>query len=192
VAGLVLAGGYSRRMGRDKALLEIDGRTQLARAVDTVERLGIPTYVSARQDQRKVHELSGVPVLYDGIQDGGPMAGILRAFEERPDSAWLFLAVDLAAVGASTLQQLCTARDRRAAAVAFTATDGGVEPVCSIVEPAARSAVQNAVKEERLSVRDLLRELGCKALVPTQRGAQELAINLNDKEAYQTYAGRKL
>jgi len=190
LAGLVLAGGYSRRMGREKALLEIDGRTQLERAVETLQRLGLPTYVSAREDQRDVRRNSPVPVLYDPIEAGGPMAGISRAFEERPDSAWLVMAVDLPAVSAPTVRELCSARDGKAVALAFTASDGGVEPVCTIFEPAARSAIEAAVEAGRLSVRDLLRELRCKAVVPTQRGAQELATNLNDTEAYRRYVGR--
>jgi molybdopterin-guanine dinucleotide biosynthesis protein A len=130
-----------------------------------------------------------VPVLHDRIPDGGPLAGISRAFEERPESAWLVVAVDLAAVSADTLGELLSARER-AAAVAFTADDGGVEPLCTIFEPAARAAVQEAVAARRMSVRDLLRELKCKAVAPSPRGARELAINLNDTEAYRTYAGR--
>jgi molybdopterin-guanine dinucleotide biosynthesis protein A len=177
-------------MGCDKALLEIEGRTQLERAVETLLRLGLTTYVSAREDQREIHELSAVPVLHDRIPDGGPLAGISRAFEERPDCAWLVLAVDLAAVSPATLGELLSARERDVAAVAFTADDGGVEPLCTIFEPAARAAVQQAVAAKRMSVRDLLRELRCKAVEPTPQGARELAVNLNDTEAYRTYAGR--
>ena len=49
--GLVLAGGRSSRMGRDKAALPYEGRTQLERAMALLEKHVERAYVSVRRDQ---------------------------------------------------------------------------------------------------------------------------------------------
>ncbi len=190
LAGLVLAGGHSRRMGRDKALLNIDGNAQLYRAVATVQTLGIETFVSLRRAQTTAARQAGVPVLYDRVE-AGPMGGIRRAFEERPDHAWLVLAVDLAAVSPRTLSRLAADRspEEGATAVAFRGVDGGMEPLCTIFEPGARPALEDAMTAGRLSVRDLLRSISCREIRLGPESAEELRINLNTEDAYARFAG---
>ena len=50
--GLVLAGGTSRRMGRDKAAIVIDGQTLLQRAVSLLSHHVSDVFVSVRPDQQ--------------------------------------------------------------------------------------------------------------------------------------------
>ena len=189
LAGLVLAGGHSRRMGRDKALLDIDGNPQIVRAVATIQALGIETFVSLRRAQTTAARQARVPILHDRIE-AGPMGGIRRAFEERPDHAWLVLAVDLAAVLPRTLRRLAAERrpEEGIPAVAFRGVDGGVEPLCTIFEPTAAPAIKEAVAAGSLSVRDLLRDLPCREIRLGPEGAEELRINLNTQNAYVGFA----
>ena len=142
LAGLVLAGGRSLRMQRDKAALTFAGETQLARALGLVGRCCARSFVSVRPDQQGDALRARWPQIVDRLVDVGPAAGILAAQQTLPDHAWLVVAVDLPLLDASTLEQLIAARDARAPATAYrSAADGLPEPLCAIWEPASHAAL---------------------------------------------------
>ena len=141
--GLVLAGGKSRRMGTDKALLQRDGQTQLARTVALLEGQLERVFVSARADQAGDAERSRYAQIVDRHDDLGPVAGILSAMEAHPDIAWLVVACDLPNVDAATLGELLAERDPGKPFTAYQSSyDGLPEPLCAIYEPASRPLVE--------------------------------------------------
>lgn len=137
--GLVLSGGRSARMGRDKAALRIGGRTQLERAMALLAPHVERAFVSVRPDQRDDPLRAGFDQIADTRANLGPTAGILAAQERFPDSAWLVLACDLPLLDATTLACLLHARAPERAATAFRSShDGLPEPLCAVYEPASR------------------------------------------------------
>jgi molybdopterin-guanine dinucleotide biosynthesis protein A len=148
ISGLVLAGGRSRRMGRDKALLAHGAGTQLSHAVHLLESLVHPVYVSTRADQADEPERRQFKRITDRYEDIGPIAGVLSAMDHDPHSAWLVLACDLPNVDATTLLALLAARAPERPFTAFRSShDGLPEPLCAIFEPAARAIIDAFVGE---------------------------------------------
>ncbi len=142
--GLVLAGGKSKRMGRDKAALEFDGRTQLERALGLVEHLVARAFVSVRSDQQDDPLRARHAQIVDVEGIDGPIAGIRAAQLAHPQVAWLVLAVDLPLLDAGTLQNLIARRDPTRIATAYRSShDGLPEPLCAIYEPAAAVAIES-------------------------------------------------
>ena len=141
--GLVLAGGRSSRMQRDKAAIEYRaGETQL----DTAMRLLAPrvarSFVSVRADQRGEGARAAHEQIVDRGDIEGPIAGISAALHEFPGHAWLVLACDLPFLDARTLDTLIAERDASGDATAFKSShDGLPEPLCAIYEPRARSSI---------------------------------------------------
>jgi len=155
--GLVLSGGRSRRMQRDKAQLEYDGRPQLARAVDLLTPLVERCFVSAREDQRRDPQRGAYPCITDRRPDLGPIGGIEAALHAHPTVAWLVLACDLPFLDAATLQQLIAGRDPARLATAFrSARDDQPEPLCAIYEPAAAAAIEAWIGADQRCPRALL------------------------------------
>jgi molybdenum cofactor guanylyltransferase len=107
-SAVVLAAGRSTRMGRDKALLEIDGAPLWQRQRDVLARAGAAEiFLSARPDQTWSRGAPGfTTVLHDALPDCGPLIGITAALE-RATHPWLaVLAIDLPAMSAAWFQQL--------------------------------------------------------------------------------------
>ena len=156
--GLVLAGGRSSRMGRDKAALEYAGRSQLERAFALLDPLVARCFVSVRADQQADPLRTRFPQVVDAVPGlEGPAAGILSALRAHPGAAWLVLACDLPFLDAGTLQHLIAHRDPTRPATAFRSShDGLPEPLCAIYEPAALGPLEAFVAGGRNCPRKFL------------------------------------
>jgi molybdopterin-guanine dinucleotide biosynthesis protein A len=139
--GLVLAGGESRRMGRDKALLDYHGRPQLDWAFDLLSRHCGRVFVSVRAAHGCDAARAALPQIIDGELGAGPIAGIAAAQAAHPDAAWLVVACDLPFLSDTTLGCLVARRGRQPVTAFRSAHDGLPEPLCAIYEPASRDAI---------------------------------------------------
>jgi molybdenum cofactor guanylyltransferase len=140
--GLVLTGGRSSRMGRDKAALPYgQGVPQLERAMELLHRHLQRTYVSVRADQPHDPLRARYPQIADSEAHSGtgPIAGVLAAQARHPEAAWLVLACDLPLLDDATLTHLVRSRDPARLATAYRSShDGLPEPLCAIYEPRSR------------------------------------------------------
>ncbi len=120
-------------MGRDKALLERDGRSQLARMMALLGAHVERAFVSARADQRDEPERRRFAQIVDRYDDMGPLAGILSAMDAYPAADWLVVACDLPNIDDDTLTHLLAERSPANPFTAFTSSyDELPEPLCAI------------------------------------------------------------
>jgi molybdopterin-guanine dinucleotide biosynthesis protein A len=144
--GLVLAGGRSTRMQRDKATLEYAGRYQLERAVELLTPLVERVFVSVRPDQIADPLRARYAQIVDSGDVAGPLAGIIAAQSRHPEAAWLVLACDLPLLDRQTLEHLLRSRRPERQATAYRSSrDGLPEPLCAIYEPATREGIRTHV-----------------------------------------------
>jgi molybdenum cofactor guanylyltransferase len=144
--GLVLAGGRSSRMQRDKAALSYHGRTQLEWAMDLVTPFVERAFVSVRPDQQSDPVRAKFAQIVDTADNLGPIAGIMAAQAAHPNAAWLVLACDLPFLDAATIKHLIWARQEDKPATAYRSShDGLPEPLCAIYEPASRESISTYV-----------------------------------------------
>jgi molybdopterin-guanine dinucleotide biosynthesis protein A/molybdopterin converting factor small subunit len=181
--GLVLAGGASTRMQRDKAALDYHGQPQLRRAFDLACAVCTATFVSVRPDQRQEPTRSGFPHVVD-LQPGiGPIAGISAALLTHPKAAWLVLACDLPLLTEATLEHLIEQRDPRRLATAYRSRhDALPEPLCAIWEPAAREPVLSFIESGKQCPRKFLLNADVKLIDLADARALD---NVNTAEEYQ-------
>lgn len=146
--GLVLAGGESRRMGRDKALLVRDGRSQLEYVAALLAGTADRVFVSVRLEQQDEPERSQFETIVDRYEDIGPVAGILSAMEEYPDADWLVVACDLPNIDAETLEYLSGNRSMERPFTAFRSSyDDLPEPLCAVYRVGSAAIIRNFIAD---------------------------------------------
>lgn len=107
-SAVVLAAGRSTRMGRDKALLEIDGVPLWQRQRDVLLHAGAAEiFLSARPDQAWARDAAGfAAVVHDALPDCGPLVGIAAGLERASHPALAVLAIDLPRMSAAWFGEL--------------------------------------------------------------------------------------
>ena len=133
--GAILTGGESRRMGRDKALLEWQGMSLLDRAAGTMTNLFSEVMVCG--DPARYSHVN-LEVVADRRRGVGPLAGLETALERSGEGPVFVLACDLARVTPELIEHVIAAATATDTASA-PASDGLVQPLCGFYRPSCRS-----------------------------------------------------
>lgn len=180
VWGLVLAGGQSKRMGSDKALLLQDGETQLSRAVSLLDRHVGRVFVSTRAEQADDAERSKFEQIIDRYDEIGPVAGILSALDSNDDVSWLVLACDLPNIDDVTIAYLLQQCSAEHPFTAYKSVhDGLPEPLCAIYRPDSRGVILGFVNDGIICPRKILINSDTHLLAQPNPGALH---NINSPE----------
>ena len=157
IFGLVLAGGESRRMGRDKALLVRDGHSQLAHIAALLDGITERVYVSSRQEQQDDPERSRFENIIDRYEGIGPIAGILSAMDAHPNADWLVVACDLPNIDEPTLSFLIENAKQEQPFTAFKSNyDGLPEPLCALYRCGSDAIIRRFVEDGIVCPRKIL------------------------------------
>ncbi len=160
--GVVLCGGRSRRMGRDKALIEIDGRAMASIAADALYAAGAASVHAVGGDAAALTRL-GLPVIADRHPGEGPLGALLDAFD-LPDvggDVLMVLTCDLPFVDDSVVVPVVQALVARPdAAAAAPVLHGRRQLLSAAYRPAlvldtARQAFEDGQRAVRAGLRGL-------------------------------------
>jgi molybdopterin-guanine dinucleotide biosynthesis protein A len=167
-AGFVLVGGQSRRMGRDKALLEFEGKPMFLRTAEIV-RPQVKEFMllgSSDSSQEKYFRF-GIPLVEDLYPSMGPLGALCTGLKISSCDWNLFFACDLPhltrAVVAMLVEQTC---HTSAEAVVPQARDRW-QPLCAAYHRSCLPVMDAAIhRGQNLSVIDLFPLLHVQVLVP--------------------------
>lgn len=180
---VILAGGMSRRMGRDKAALPFEGETMLARLVRIYRPWFDGVAVSVNQAGR--FDTAGAAEVVDRRPGNGPLAGLEAALLELEADALFLTATDLPFGDPALALRLLELRGEHD--ICLIRGEKGPEPLFAVYTSACLPAVQQCLEEGRRSMTALFRMVRTLE-VPVERltgfDVGHILTNVNDPAEY--------
>lgn len=182
-AAVILAGGMSRRMGRDKAALPFGEETMLSRLIRIYRPYFDLTAVSVNSAGR--FDTCGALEVVDRRPGDGPMAGLEAAFLDTGADLIFLTATDLPFGDPALAQCLMKARGDRD--VCLIRSDKGLEPLFAVYSSSCLDVVRKSLEEGRRSMFNVLRQMDTLELTGKdlpQFDLGRILRNVNDPEEY--------
>ncbi|MCK5729950.1 MAG: molybdenum cofactor guanylyltransferase [Draconibacterium sp.] len=127
ITGIILAGGKSKRMGADKALLKTNGKTLLEQSIELIQPFCNTILISSNNSK---HKIFGHKIIHDEISNCGPIGGIYSCLK-KSETDWNFvLSVDSVFVESEFIKFLITEIDSISAIVPIHSE--GKEPLIAL------------------------------------------------------------
>jgi len=157
IAGIVLAGGLSRRFGSPKAFAQIGTEYFYERAIDALkphcEQIVI---VTSPELQNRFQVEADVITDLPEIAGLGPLAGILSGMDYIAADYYIVMSCDMPYVTTNVIEKLMMLHKTEVTAVVAA---GRYHPLVSIWNLALRDVLKDALQRNRLSVMKLLAEV---------------------------------
>lgn len=179
---IVLAGGLSRRMGRDKADLPYGGTTFLEHQIALGRALGISDILVS--GYRGEH--CSVPVVEDDFHQRGPLGGLEATLRAAKHDKCLVLTVDMPRLNGAILRELI-GRSRESTKPATVLRHGDkIEPLLGVYDKCLADDIRLALEQGRGAVMALLEQVGYEEFVCASEGTFG---NINTQREYAALEG---
>jgi molybdenum cofactor guanylyltransferase len=182
LSAFVLAGGQSSRMGTDKALIEIDGRPLLTRALALAKTVARDARVLGSKEKFANYG----EVVEDEFPNKGPLGGIHAALRASAADLNLILAVDMPFVEARFLQYLVNAARTDSAVVTLPRAAGGWQPLCAVYRKRFADLAEQALRQGKNKIDPLFNQVELRILEEAELEKQGFPLgmfrNLNTPE----------
>lgn len=176
-SGMILAGGKSSRMGREKANLLLHGKTLLEWQADKLRALGITDILLSGAN---CPALPGTKIIPDILQERGPLGGLHACLQTAEHPQCIVLTVDTPLLPAWVLSKMCCAHEM---GVTVLGHHGKQEPLIGVYDKSVGEVIAPLIAERSAPVR-ALRDL-VEWSVYEYYGPEELLLNCNTPEEFQ-------
>ncbi|HDN64995.1 MAG TPA: molybdenum cofactor guanylyltransferase [Methanosarcinales archaeon] len=173
--GIILCGGRSRRFGKDKALLSIDGVPMVQRMTGRISHVVDKIIIAARDSAQResLAAISAIPdgaeVVCDPVIGYGPVAGILAGLSASKSEYSICLACDLPYVNPEVIDALFGCAEANNSDVAIPKHPNGMlEPLHAVYGRSMVGACRDAIDRGGHTIRGAMSSLERVIFVPTE------------------------
>ncbi len=146
--GVVLAGGESRRMGKNKAFLEMDGKTLLERSLEVLDDVCEEVLISCRDYYMYDHY--GFETVPDLIKGQGPMGGLYAVLQQAKYDYLFIVACDMPFLSGKAIKYLYGLRED--CDVVLPSVSGKIHTLHAFYHRRIMPFVEKDLKENKLSI----------------------------------------
>ena len=176
---LILAGGKSSRMGRQKSSLKINGMTFLEHLAVELRGYG---EVLVSVDRFDRHKEILIPMIEDLYPDHGPMGGIYSAFAAGDFDRLLTVPCDVPLFSGELAEKLCELSDEDVDAVIIRTKDGRIHPLCGMYQSSCLPVFRECLEKRELRMMQALEKLN---VIFAEAGEDSWQLqNINTPEEY--------
>ena len=175
--GVVLAGGRGRRIGGDKAIVELEGRPLLGYVLEALHEVCDDVAVVAKRDSM-LPPLAGIAELWiEPDVPRHPLAGVAHALRVSPGRSVLAVAVDLPCMDGATLRLIAETDPGPGAVAVVPRVHGRLQPLCALYTSRALAGLGTLDDDVRAT--ELVAALGVREVEPPDPNA---FLNVNRPE----------
>ncbi len=191
VTGIILAGGKSSRIGRDKCLIaDANGTLMIEHIINVLSQLTPNILINANNPGPYLR--MNYPVIADTYKNCGPLCGIFTGLSASTTEINLFAPCDMPFLTAEFYQFLLQQANGYDAVV--PEFNGKIYPVCSIIKKSTLAIAQRQIQRQNYRVRDFLRLLNVKYVEITEDSqvyTDDLLLNINTPQDLEYFLSRK-
>lgn len=188
--GIVLAGGKSSRMKKNKAFLELEGRPLVERSLDVLQSVFNEVLISSNKPE--LYSAYGVSVIQDEILDRGPLEGLSQGLKAASYDVAFFVACDMPFLDAQLIRflaQWATEFD-----VVVPRLQSGLHPLHAFYHRRCLPLMKRNLEAGRLKIIDFYPECAVRYVDETEladfRDLGNVFCNVNTPEEWMTLLER--
>ena len=189
-SAVILAGGKSRRMGRNKALLDFGGETLIERLYGILKSAFEEVLISANDPE--TYEFLGAQVVQDVFGAGGSLAGIHAALLHSGGESCFFVACDMPFVNLDLVRYLSQFADDYE--VVIPMSRNGLEPLHSFYSRRCVPHIEQQLGRGNLKIIDFFPHVSVREVTLDEMrecDPEEMSyFNINTQEKYEAAVAR--
>jgi molybdopterin-guanine dinucleotide biosynthesis protein A len=151
VTGIVLAGGKSRRMGKDKRFLRLGEHTLFDRSLNVLRSLFHTVFVIIAQDSPPLK--TDVPVLRDLVPDCGSLGGLYTGLRQAPTAHVFVVACDMPFLNPEVIRYMVALKAD--ADIVMARLESGLQPTHAVYSRRCLSVIEEMARSRRTKIQDL-------------------------------------
>ena len=177
ITGIILVGGQSRRMGRDKGLINLHGKSFLERIINAVQPYSSKVLLVGDQS---IYEKFGVERIEDEIKNEGPIAGVYSGLLASKTKYSLVLSCDVPLINSEIIQFLIEEHDPNFDLIQLSCDERSM-PLIGLYKKSCHSHLQRILNSGEKRLTEAVKGLKVKT-IPLMDHQKKYVLNVNTEE----------